>query len=221
MKQQKGFTLVEMAIVLVIIGLLLGGVLKGQELIESSRIKNAANDINGVVAAHNGYIDRFRAIPGNDAGATDARGEAWTAATAGSGSGTIATEAEAVQYWVHLRSAGFIAGDPAVSVAPAVYPKHAFGGLMYVTPVEITGALPTGAADGATAPASLPAGALKVCLAGVPGKAARAIDVAMDDGASGRGVVRAAADGAPQYAAALTALGDYSDDVLYTLCRAM
>ncbi|OYY22119.1 MAG: prepilin-type cleavage/methylation domain-containing protein, partial [Thiotrichales bacterium 35-46-9] len=40
MKQQKGFTLVEMAIVLVIIGLLLGGVLKGQELIDNSRIKN-------------------------------------------------------------------------------------------------------------------------------------------------------------------------------------
>jgi prepilin-type N-terminal cleavage/methylation domain-containing protein len=48
-KAQSGFTLVEIAIVLVIIGLLLGGVLKGQELIENGRVKNAANDMNGIV----------------------------------------------------------------------------------------------------------------------------------------------------------------------------
>ena len=45
-KGQSGFTLVEIAIVLVIIGLLLGGVLKGQELIENGRVKNATNDMN-------------------------------------------------------------------------------------------------------------------------------------------------------------------------------
>ncbi len=43
--QQSGFTLVEIAIVLVIIGLLLGGILKGQELINSAKVKNLANDI--------------------------------------------------------------------------------------------------------------------------------------------------------------------------------
>src|SRR6266536_1939679 len=42
--QQSGFTLVEIAIVLVIIGLLLGGILKGQELINSAKVKNLAND---------------------------------------------------------------------------------------------------------------------------------------------------------------------------------
>ena len=44
--RQSGFTLVEIAIVLVIIGLLLGGVLKGQELITQAKIKNVANDLN-------------------------------------------------------------------------------------------------------------------------------------------------------------------------------
>ena len=39
-RQQAGFTLVEIAIVLVIIGLLLGGVLKGQEMIENGKIKS-------------------------------------------------------------------------------------------------------------------------------------------------------------------------------------
>ena len=63
-KAQSGFTLVEIAIVLVIIGLLLGGVLKGQELIENGRVKNAANDMNGLVAAYNSYLDRYRKLPG-------------------------------------------------------------------------------------------------------------------------------------------------------------
>ncbi|CAN6133542.1 Prokaryotic N-terminal methylation site [Methylophilaceae bacterium] len=44
-KQQLGFTLIELAIVLVIIGLLLGGVLKGQELINSAKVKSMATDV--------------------------------------------------------------------------------------------------------------------------------------------------------------------------------
>lgn len=43
-RRQSGFTLIEIAIVLVIIGLLLGGILKGQELINSARVKNLASD---------------------------------------------------------------------------------------------------------------------------------------------------------------------------------
>ena len=68
--RQSGFTLVEIAIVLVIIGLLLGGVLKGQELINSAKIKNLINDLNGLSTAVYAYQDRYRALPGDDAGAT-------------------------------------------------------------------------------------------------------------------------------------------------------
>ena len=64
-KQQKGFTLVEIAIVLVIIGLLLGGILKGQELINSARVRNLADQNSGVQAAYYGFIDRYRRIPGD------------------------------------------------------------------------------------------------------------------------------------------------------------
>ncbi|MDO9192415.1 MAG: prepilin-type N-terminal cleavage/methylation domain-containing protein, partial [Undibacterium sp.] len=52
-QRQSGFTLVEIAIVLVIIGLLLGGVLKGQEMIDNSRMKSVAADLRGVSAAYN------------------------------------------------------------------------------------------------------------------------------------------------------------------------
>ncbi len=56
---ESGFTLVEIAIVLVIIGLLLGGILKGQEMITQAKIKNIINDFNGVTAAVNSYQDRL------------------------------------------------------------------------------------------------------------------------------------------------------------------
>ena len=55
MKAQSGFTLIEIAIVLVIVGLLLGGVLQGQQLIENSRVRAAVNDFNGVPAAAFSY----------------------------------------------------------------------------------------------------------------------------------------------------------------------
>ena len=78
-KKQSGFTLIEIAIVLVIIGLLLGGVLQGQQLIENSRVRNAVNTINGTSAAAFAYVDRYRRFPGDDAGAVTARGASWPA----------------------------------------------------------------------------------------------------------------------------------------------
>src|SRR5438270_6983180 len=77
MKRQHGFTLVEIAIVLVIIGLLLGGILKGQEMITQAKIKNSIADFSGISAAYHGYQDRYRAIPGDDPNATGR----WSGAT--------------------------------------------------------------------------------------------------------------------------------------------
>ncbi|MBI2319897.1 MAG: prepilin-type N-terminal cleavage/methylation domain-containing protein, partial [Betaproteobacteria bacterium] len=67
---QQGFTLVEIAIVLVIIGLLLGGILKGQEMITQAKIKNLINDFNGISAAMYSYQDRYRALPGDEINAS-------------------------------------------------------------------------------------------------------------------------------------------------------
>ncbi|HQT03251.1 MAG TPA: prepilin-type N-terminal cleavage/methylation domain-containing protein, partial [Thiotrichales bacterium] len=215
-----GFTLVEMAIVLVIIGLLLGGVLKGQELIESSRIKNAANDINGVIAAYNGYVDRFRAVPGDDGDANIAlRGTAWTNALASATSdGRLdavnpfgGAADESTQFWVHVRAAGFISGNSLLTGAAAL-PTNAFSGLIGVT----------GALLGATAATQIAAGVPKVCLSGVPGKSARALDVAMDDGVAATGIMRGFDGPAPLNPVGATedAL-NYSDNRQYTICRTM
>src|SRR5882757_5071306 len=80
---EAGFTLVEIAIVLVIIGLLLGGILKGQEMITQARIKNIVNDFNGITVAVTSYQDRYRAIPGDDLNAS----VRWTTQNPANGNG--------------------------------------------------------------------------------------------------------------------------------------
>src|SRR5260221_67237 len=79
MKRTQGFTLVEIAIVLVIIGLLLGGILKGQEMITQAKIKNVIADFSGISAAYHGYVDRYKKIPGDDPCAGSVRGITQTA----------------------------------------------------------------------------------------------------------------------------------------------
>ena len=59
---RTGFTLVEIAIVLVIIGLILGGVFKGQALIDSARVRSLASEVTGIRTAWYSFQDRYRSI---------------------------------------------------------------------------------------------------------------------------------------------------------------
>jgi len=65
-RNHKGFTLVELAIVLVIIGIILGAVLKGQELINNAKIKRLYNQQREIMAALYTYYDRYSYFPGDD-----------------------------------------------------------------------------------------------------------------------------------------------------------
>ena len=117
MRKQTGFTLIEIAIVLVIIGLLLGGVLKGQELIQSARVRNLIALQDGVKAAFFGFQDRFRALPGDYAQAAGANGNINNATVNGDGDGQIERNGagtaarEDIAVWEHLSRAGFINGS--------------------------------------------------------------------------------------------------------------
>jgi prepilin-type N-terminal cleavage/methylation domain-containing protein len=132
---QKGFTLIEIAIVLVIIGLLLGGVLKGQELITGARVRNLIQQQDGVKAAYFGFLDRFRALPGDYATATTTITGVATGTTGcgnGDGDGQIENGTnvyENILAWEHLSKAGFINGTYTCAAAQsnASSPTNPYG----------------------------------------------------------------------------------------------
>jgi len=112
---QKGFTLVEIAIVLVIIGLLLGGVLKGQELIANARVKSAQQEAQAFSAAIYGYKDKTGYLPGDNPNETN------TPRPNGNG---IIDNNERQPLFQHLKDQGLISGD----YDGKTYAKHAWGG---------------------------------------------------------------------------------------------
>ena len=124
-RRQSGFTLIEIAIVLVIIGLLLGGILKGQELITSARVKNIISQLDGTKAAFFGFQDRYNALPGDFSAATT---QIAGATEDGDGNGQI-TGDEAIAVWDHLSHAGFINGTYVFNAAesPATTPNNPYG----------------------------------------------------------------------------------------------
>ncbi len=132
MGKQQGFTLIEIAIVLVIIGLLLGGVLKGQELITSARVRNLISQQDGIKAAFFGFQDRYRALPGDYA---QANTNIPNVTVNGDGNGRIeATNSagvhEDILVWDHLSHAGFINGTyvyDAAGPTDATNPKNPYG----------------------------------------------------------------------------------------------
>ena len=102
-KSNRGFTLVEIAIVLVIIGLLLGGILKGQELINNAKVRAIADRQNSLKVAWFSFIDRFSALPGDYVQAADYI----TGVGNGAGDGIIA-EKDAPLVTAHLAAAGYL-----------------------------------------------------------------------------------------------------------------
>ena len=139
LRKQSGFTLVEIAIVLVIIGLLVGGVLKGREMITNAKIKRIENDFSGVSAAIFAYQDRYGVLPGDDPSASTRFSGIWRGADNGNGNGNISggwnstnNGNESRKIWKHLRGSGLIAGPVDNTTASYQQPSNSFGGLVGV-----------------------------------------------------------------------------------------
>lgn len=189
MKKQTGFTLIELAIVLVIIGLLLGGVLRGQELINSARVKNITRDFQNVQVYIYGYQDRFRSVPGDDNDAVGHVGAGANATTGGPlGNGQIGGEwdsaiqtDESYMFWQQVRLAGLAPGSTQLG-APEFEPRNASGGRIGVQSI------------GANFTEILyMRGSYAVCSGLILGRDALQIDVMLDDGNTETGNVRAIA----------------------------
>ncbi len=121
MKQnnQAGFTLVEIAIVMVIIGLLIGGVLKGQAMIENAKVKRVVKQADELRAAVMSFYDKFGVYPGDENKVPlPVNNEAGD----GNGNGQI-NAAEQYELFDDLQESGLIGG----SYAGNTTPNHAFG----------------------------------------------------------------------------------------------
>lgn len=89
---QKGFTLVELAIVLTIIGLLIGGILKGQQLIANARVTAQISQVQAIEAATTTFTDTYAGLPGDLSTAVSrlpVNGCGGAACQAGDGNGSV------------------------------------------------------------------------------------------------------------------------------------
>jgi prepilin-type N-terminal cleavage/methylation domain len=176
--KQRGFTLVEIAIVLVIVGLVLGGVLKGQEMIRGAKVKNVNNDAQNIISAVSTYKDRYNVMPGDDSLSTIAVASGVT----GDGNGQLESD-ENGAFWAQLRQAGLMKGTGNLS------PTHSFGGTIQVRQNPYTNA------QGSF-----------VCFINMPGDVADIVDRQFDDGTANRGAIQSSDD--PTYVVDGTATYD-------------
>ncbi|HOW54459.1 MAG TPA: prepilin-type N-terminal cleavage/methylation domain-containing protein [Syntrophorhabdaceae bacterium] len=186
-RNAKGFTLVELAIVLVIIGIILGAVLKGQELINNAQAKRAYNQVREVTAAVYTYMDRYGGrLPGDDPTATAAlRGAGWATGTGGTlGNGlfegnttttmfTCATAAttEACIAWDHLKRSNIISGT-----LDSSNPSNSYGGTIGIANAAVSGLTTNW-----------------IGLSNIPSNVAQQLDIQYDDGIATTGSIRALA----------------------------
>ncbi len=212
--KQSGFTLVEVAIVLVIIGLLLAGALKGQSMIENAKVKALANEMLAVFTMLNVYRDTFQAVPGDDVNVLTHIPGSIKSTWSSVGNGTIdgdwtgdasfsSTSVESALFWQHVRMAGLATG-----IRTRGYALNTLGGRLGIT-------------SNSERPNS-PAGVIAnyyVCSSMIPGPLARSLDLMLDDGKGTTGLVFASVEaGVPVDDAKV--LAAYTDSSKFTVCMA-
>jgi prepilin-type N-terminal cleavage/methylation domain-containing protein len=203
-KTTSGFTLVELSIVLVIIGLIIGGVLSGKQLMLNAQITNAVNSVQAYQAQFQTYVQNYAAMPGDDANAQTRFSDAGIPGKTDKADGTLddsfdsSTDTDETRLaWSNLRAAGLVKG----AGSSTAQPSNPFGGIYGFQhgAFTTTGAFTTNV----------------VCLSNVPGDAAMSIDSRLDDGAPNSGAV----------AAATTITGEppaaYGSSTSYILCAKM
>ena len=212
--KQSGFTLVEIAIVLVIIGLLLGGVLKGQSMIDNAKVKGLANEFRSVPSMVYAYQDKFKALPGDDPAAVSHQANATQATAATAGNGLIdtgkwiglaapAATDETSLMWQQLRLS-----DLSTGVATSGTSTNAVGGVLGLTSNAARPTSPAGVG-----------GIFYVCSSTINGKIAKLLDFALDDGDGTLGSLWASVQAAAPISVA-TANAAYVDTNIYSVCQA-
>lgn len=144
---KRGFTLVELSIVLVIIGLIIGGVLVGQDLVKAAGIRAVVSQLQGYEAAMNTFKAKYGGLPGDLSKASSFGLSSTDATFSGDGDGLIEgdasanidADAEISYFWEHLSQANLVGGNFTVDATPTIaddnYPetKLGRGGIMPAT----------------------------------------------------------------------------------------
>jgi len=219
--KQGGFTLIEIAIVLVIIGLLLGGVLKGQELINTARVRALNNTVDGITAAWFSFQDRYRAYPGDYPLAATNLPAPVVPMVNGDGNGlvgftgAVASPVERSQAWVQLQAAGYITGNfDGANVAAGVYncalascPDNGFGSGLNIG---------YGAQNQTQVALATPVLAHELISGqGIPVEVLAELDRKVDDGNAGSGAMQLGGAGTGWTAAQATACQNTGNANLY------
>jgi hypothetical protein len=118
-RTQPGFTLLEIVLLVLLVGLVLAGVLKGEEMITSAKVKRVAGQLDEIRAAYLGFEDRFRALPGDyadapvaiDCGAPCLFGNGDSRIRANETPRESSEVHEDLLAWTHLSASGFLKGD--------------------------------------------------------------------------------------------------------------
>lgn len=244
-QSESGFTLVELAIVMIIIGLLIGGILKGQELINNARVSSTVAQIKAIESGVSAFRDKYASLPGDirnvvnripnctNACATDPSvgtggdgklantGDVFNPGLAGN------TTSESGLSFIHLAAAGMIGG-----VQPGA---NAVGAAVSNPTIPVGGSWVMGTSDGIASgmilTSSLSSGVyvasspdLTADLANADGQSmtpvqAANIDRKVDDGQPNTGIVRAIGNsGAGSCTDVNTEAGVYNEALGGTLC---
>lgn len=157
--QKNAFSLVELSIVLVILGLLIGGILTGQSLIRAAELRSIIKDFENFKTAVYLFEDKYFALPGDMTNATDFWGaysdgcpgssQSGTETCNGNGDGyifegTIGQYTESQGFFQHLANAGLIKSnfspDPGDDIQKK-FPENPVGGIWYATTPRGNGAV--------------------------------------------------------------------------------
>ncbi len=143
----RGFTLVELSIVMIIIGLLIGGVLKGQELIMNARLASTISQVKSITAAYNTFLDMYKNIPGDISSASVLVPNCNSSTSCFDGNGNMevggnvndfpwfgidaAIDTENTQLWKHMALADLLGGlNPSASATgfSETHPENSING---------------------------------------------------------------------------------------------